>query len=61
VEAINRAADKARAYLKLVAEGKVVITAPTDPLIPDDQQRGGAITVVRSNRRRYTRQQLGGL
>jgi hypothetical protein len=55
------AANQARDYLKRIARGEVVITAPPDPLTPDDQQRGAPITVVRADRRITSRRSLRGL
>ncbi|MCE0484231.1 MAG: hypothetical protein LV479_08345 [Methylacidiphilales bacterium] len=56
-----RNANNARKYLDQIANNEAVITAPPDPLIPDDQQRGTPITVVRSNPRELSRRTLRGL
>lgn len=55
------AADQARDYLKRIARGEVVITAPPDPLIPDDQERGAPVTVVSRRRRPFSSERLRGL
>jgi hypothetical protein len=51
----------ARRLIERIQENKVVITAPPDPLVPDDQQRGTPVTVVRHTRREFTGRRLRGL
>jgi hypothetical protein len=60
-ESQKDAADQARDYLKRIARGEVVITAPPDPLTPDDQQRGTPAVVVRADRKIATGRNLRGL
>lgn len=55
------AANQARDYLKRIARGEVVITAPPDPLEPDDQQRGTPAVVVSHTPRRFTGRSMRGL
>ena len=60
-EAIEKAADVARRNIERVQAGIATVTMPTDPLVPDDQERGGATQIVRANRRLFNRRTLRGL
>jgi hypothetical protein len=51
----------ARRLIERIQDNKVVITAPPDPLIPDDQQRGTPVAVVSHTRRQFTGRRLRGL
>lgn len=55
------AAKIARRLIERIQMGLATVTAPPDPMTPDDQQRGGSTTVVRANRRRFTRRSMEGL
>jgi len=64
IELTQTQLDEAKVAARLIEriqENKVVITAPPDPLIPDDQQRGTPATVIRHERRRYTGRSMRGL
>jgi hypothetical protein len=57
----RKAADIARHVIERIQDGKVVITMPPDPLVPDDQQRGAPVAVVHADRRLFSRRKLRGL
>jgi hypothetical protein len=60
-EAIKEAGDNARRYIERIQEGKATVTAPPDPMAPDDQEKGGPTQVVRGDRRLFSRRTLRGL
>ena len=56
--------DEMKAALRLIERiqaGNVVITAPPDPLVPDDQQRGAPVAIVHADHRNFSRRKLRGL
>jgi hypothetical protein len=60
-DAIEKTADRARAFIDLIRKGEQTVTMPPDPEQPDDQQRSAPSTVVHASRRRYTGRKLRGL
>jgi hypothetical protein len=57
----RRQIDRANEQLTRVADCKDTVSAPPDPLVPPDAQRGGQIRLVRSTKRIASRDQTRGL
>ena len=57
----NKEMDNAMRLIERIQTGVATVTAPPDPLTPDDQQRGAPSMVIHADRRLASRRKLRGL